>query len=239
MPIRELKTTSSRDAFFDIARGLRPDCQSVHLFGINNAVGTSFEAIYDNGGVYPFPTSAQALTLVSDDAGDTMDVLIEGLDADWNPITETVTLSGLTEVSTTYSFYRVNNAQITSGENAGDIIVSSGTDTVAIIQAGKGVHQAAVYSIPAGHRLYVKRAIFDGDITGNKVFRFRAAVHDPEADDLRLRFWESITATDLEFMLDIPFVVQEKKDFCLEAKAVGTTGAIACYIAGILINEGE
>jgi len=93
MPVRELKDTSSRDAFFDAARGLRPDCETVHLFGINNAVDTSFETIFDNGGVYPFPATAQTLGLVSDDAGDTMSVFIKGLDGDYNQISETVAQS--------------------------------------------------------------------------------------------------------------------------------------------------
>ena len=237
MPIRDLKTTSSRDPFFDVARGLRPDCETVHLFGINNAVGTSFETIFDDGGVYPFPDTAQTLSVVSDDAGDTMSVLITGLDGDYNQITETVTLTGQTGVSTSQSFLRVNDARITSGENAGDITISSGSDVVAIIKAGDGVHQAMVYSVPAGHSLFIKKFLLDGAMSADKTFRFRAALHDPAPDDLILRFWESITSTSLEFNLDIPFVIPEKKDFCIEARAENTSGAVAAYVSGLLIKE--
>lgn len=102
MPVLSLNKTSSRNAYLDIARGLRPDCTSVHLFGINTDIGTSFETIYDNGGgIYTFPSAADTLDLVSTDNDDTMGVQITGLDANWNPISETVTLTGTTEVSTT------------------------------------------------------------------------------------------------------------------------------------------
>lgn len=237
MPVRDLKTTSSRDPFFDVARGLRPDCETVHLFGINNAVGTSFETIFDDGGVYPFPQTAQTLGVVSDDTADTMSVLITGLDGDYNKITETVELTGQSEVSTTQSFLRVNDARITSGENAGDITISSGSDVVALIKSGDGVHKAIVYSVPAGHSLFIKKVLIDGTIIANRKFRFRAALHDPAADDLILRFWESITSTSLDFNLDIPFLVPEKKDFCIEARAENISGAVAAYVSGLLIKE--
>jgi len=237
MPVRELKDTSSRDAFFDVARGLRPDCETVYLFGINNAVDTSFETIFDNGGVYPFPVTAQALGLVSDDAGDTMSVLIKGLDGDYNQISETVALNGQTQVSTSQAFLRVNEAQITSGENAGDITVSSGSDVVALIKAGDGAHQAIVYSVAAGHSLFIKKVLLDGNMSADKAFRFRAAIHDLDDNDLILRFFESVTSTSLDFNLDIPFVVPEKKDFCIEAKAEQTAGVIAAYVSGVLIKE--
>ena len=237
MPIRDLKTTSSRDTFFDVARGLRPDCETVHLFGINNAVGTSFETIFDDGGVYPFPETGQTLGVVSDSAGDTMDVLITGLDNDYNQITETVTLTGQAEANTSQDFLRVNDARITSGENAGDITISSGSDVVAIIKAGNGVHQAIVYSVPAGRSLFIKKVLLDGTMSGEKVFRFRAALHDPAVNDLILRFWESITSTSLDFNLDIPFLIPEKKDFCIEARAENTSGAVAAYVSGLLIKE--
>ena len=237
MPVRDLKTTSSRDPFFDVARGLRPDCETVHLFGINNAVGTSFETIFDDGGVYPFPDTAQTLSVVSDDVGDTMSVLITGLDGDYNKITETVTLTGQTEVSTSQAFLRVNDARITGGENAGDITISSGSDVVAIIKAGDGVHQAIVYSVPAGHSFFIKKMLLDGAISNEKTFRFRAALHDPSADALTLRFWESITSTSLDFNLDIPFIVPEKKDFCIEARAENSSGGVAACVSGLLMKE--
>jgi len=237
MAIRDLKATSSRDAFFDVARGLRPDCETVHLFGINNAVGTSFETIFDDGGVYPFPETAQTLGVVSDDSGDTMDILITGLDSDYNQITETVTLTGQTQATTSQKFLRVNDARIASGENVGDITISSGSDVVAIIKAGDGVHQAIVYSVPAGRSLFIKKVLLDGTMSGDKVFRFRAALHDPVADNLILRFWESITSTSMDFNLDIPFLVPEKKDFCIEARAENTSGPVAAYVSALLIKE--
>ena len=81
----------------------------VSKFGENPAVGTSEETIWDAGGVYDYLTTASQLDVTSTDADDTdggngaRTVVLEGLDANYNEITETVTMDGLTIVQTTNS----------------------------------------------------------------------------------------------------------------------------------------
>jgi hypothetical protein len=142
-----------------------------------------------------------------------------------------------TEVSTTTEFFRVNDARITGGNNAGDITIDHGDNTVAYIQAEKGVHQAIAYSVPAGHTFLISLVKFDGTIGLFGTMRFRAMLQDPAADDLVLHFWDSIARTDLDFSLAVPFALPEKRDFSIEARGTSGTNQIACYLAGILVRN--
>jgi hypothetical protein len=238
MPVLRYNTTSSRNAFFDIARGIRSDCESVHLFGINTTIGTDFETLYDNGGsIYTFPTEQDTLTLASTSGDDTMQVRITGLNDQWREISEVVTLNGTNDVETTSEFFRINDARILGGNNVGDISIDHGANTVAYIQAEKGVHQAIIYSTPAGHSLYICTVKFDGTIGLFGTMRFRAMLQDPASDDLVWHFWDSIARTDLDFDLKIPFKVPEKRDFSIEARGTQGTNQIACYLSGVLMED--
>jgi hypothetical protein len=100
--------------------------------------------------------SAEYLLLQSSSAADTMDVLIFGLDADYNLISELVTLTGTTVVQTTIKFLRVYRAQVaeySTAANAGNITIAANTSgTVqAYINAENGQTQMSHMTIPAGY----------------------------------------------------------------------------------------
>ena len=79
-----------------IARGAVSQTSHVNKFGYNTAVGGSFEIVSDLGTNY-LPTSAGVVSVVSSDAndddGDTgaRTLEIEGLDANYDEIKETIT----------------------------------------------------------------------------------------------------------------------------------------------------
>lgn len=238
MPRLSLNKTSSRDQFFDIARGLRPDCTAVDLFGFNRTVGLTFETIFnDGGGVYTFPASALQMSLVSSSASDTMQVLLTGLDADRAELTELVTLTGTTPVTTTNSFLRINGAQITSGSNVGNITISNSGTTYAYIEAGYGVHQAAIYSTPANRSLYITQVEFtSGTLNENKYITARAGLYGPS--DLTMHFFETTFVTSqLSYKLRKPFKVPAGYDFSLEAKSSAQENALSAYISAVLMDD--
>ena len=123
---------------FDVAQGKFYDQTSVNIFGYNRAVGGSYETIWNNGATYAHPSSAVTMDLVSTSASDTMDVLVSGLDANYDQITETVTLTGTSAVTTSASFLAINSAIILSGSNVGNVSISNGGTTYGYIEAGVG-----------------------------------------------------------------------------------------------------
>lgn len=163
LPVRSI----SED--IDIARGLRTGMQHVFVFGYNNDVDGA-EDIWNGGGDYTgFPTgSAETVTIVSTDANDASGgtgartVKIFGLDSNWALAEETLTMNGLTLVTSSGTFRRVYKVEvITAGSgntNAGALTVAHSTTTAnifSVVPAGYSLSQMAVYTIPAGYTGYL------------------------------------------------------------------------------------
>jgi len=221
----------------DAARGIMGNVEAVNIFGFNRAVGTSFETLWNNGGSYSFLSAEQQLSVVSTDAADTMDVLIQGLDGDYNEVTETITLDGTNAVTTTNSFLRVNNAVILSGENAGDITGSYTTTDVFFIEAGIGTTQACVYTVPAGHSLYLFRIdLTSGTVTFNRYLTYRNRIDSENGRVLRVA--EATWETGMQsFDRQVPFKIGEKTDFQFEAKSSGSSNEVSIFIEAILVDD--
>lgn len=221
----------------DAARGIMGNVEAVNIFGFNRTIGTSFETIWNNGGSYSFLADEQQLSVVSTDAADTMDVLIQGLDGDYNEVDETITLTGTNAVTTTNSFLRVNNAVILSGENAGNITGSYTSTDVFYIEAGIGTTQACVYTVPAGHSLYLFRIdLTSGTVTGNKYLTYRNRIDSENGRVLRVA--EATWQTGQQsFDRQVPFKISEKTDFQFEAKSSSSDNEVSIFIEAILVDD--
>ena len=221
----------------DFSRGHYLNVTPLHIFGFNRSVGTSFETIFnDGGGVYTFPSSALVLSLVSS-AADTCVVCVYGLDADWLEITENVTLTGTTPVTTTKSFFRVNGAYVVSGDQSGNVSITNNGTKYAYIEAGTGVSQACVLSTSATKVAYITDVMFtSGTVTGNRYLTGRAYLK--QYDMAVQNFWQSTWAEgQISFNLSVPFKLPPKSDFMLEAKSSASENEIAVYINGFVIDD--
>lgn len=123
--------------------------------------------VWEGGGAYPFQASATKLEILSASANDTAagtgarTFVIQGLDTNFNQISETITLNGVTPVQTVNSYLRVNSLTIASAGsgnvNAGDVTlrVTGAGATQAIARAGYGFAKQCVFTVPAGFTLLV------------------------------------------------------------------------------------
>jgi len=133
-----------------------------NLFAFGPAQSTTSRTIWELGGTteYVFPASAVTMTVVSSSATDTgtAKVVISGLDASYNIISETITLNGTTPVSTVNQYLRINgvtmlNPAAGQTSNVGNITVANGGFTYGYITATYGKSEAAVYTVPNGYTL--------------------------------------------------------------------------------------
>ena len=221
----------------DVAKGNIWDSRPLNIFGFNRTVGTDFETLWDDGGSYVYPSSALVMSAVSSSASDTMSVLIVGLDADYNEITETVTLNGITPVSTNLSFFRINSAAILSGENLGNISISSGGTKYAHIGIGIGTTQACVYTVPAGHSVYLFRIdCTSGTNNGQKYLTIRNVVCNEIGRKLRVA--EATFSTSMvSFDRQVPFKLSEKSDFSFESKSSSSENEVSIFVEAILVKD--
>ena len=162
------------NSYFAIAKGEVVDNSVVFISGKNPNVLTSDlpETIWNVGGLYPWSAwngGNKSLSLVSTSASDTAAVVLSGLDNNYDPVSVTITLNGLTPVNTPTSFFRLNNAIYLDGPNSnvGTITIKIGSQTgttVGQIDPQTGNTSMSIYTVPNGYTAY---SVY-GDFSVNK-----------------------------------------------------------------------
>jgi len=229
-----------------VARGQIPWHTKVDIFGFSGNVGSTalgplWEGLTSSGGTYAYPGSASALTLVSDSVSDTsaLSIIISGLDANYAPITETIAMNGTTNVTTTKSFFRINNMSTTNGLNAGNITAKIGVTTYAKISTGIGQTQMSLYTVPAGYTLYLSYVQADANIgfTSSSYLTFAEYNKDNTTGETNL-LNQSTYVQAFQFPFATPVPHTEKTDIQFQVKASSGTNTIAnIYAGGILIKD--
>ena len=163
-----------------VAKGQFADISHIHKFGAvpamsQNQTGTIWDVNDTN---YPFSafTTAGTLSVPAVDASDDgISLTIIGLDENYDPQSETISVSSTTSTTTTNSFIRVFRAY-TGSTNVANINIQKGGTTVARVSAGKAQTLMAVYTIPAGYTAYLLKGTATcqagADATGNMYIRY-------------------------------------------------------------------
>ena len=223
---------------FDIAQGKMYDSEAVNIFGFNRAVGNSFETVWNDGDTYAFPAAALTMKIVSSSTSDTMDVLVVGLDASYNEVRQTVTLTGTGAVTIPTALYRINSAIILAGSNVGNITIASGGVTYAFIEAELGTTQSCIYTVPADHDLYLFRITANSATAGgSKYVTIRNALQSSTGRWLKVAE-ATFSQSQVNYDRQVPFKIAEGTDFMFEAKSSASTNEVAIFVEAVLVKQG-
>jgi len=228
-----------------VSRGQIPYHKTLFKFGSNPTVDASLETVWSEGGIYAYPSAAIVMKVSSSSNNDTgsgtgaQTVLVSGLDANYNEISETVTLNGQTAVLTTNSFIRVfRSFVVTAGSGAtaaGDIYIGTGTVTAGVpatvyakIPLGANQTLMAVWTVPAGYTAYMDQGTFSAagsntnhSIKGQLCFR-------PFGGVMRVGAELGLSSGFALFDFAYPISFPEKTD--IEARALALSGT-GFYVA--------
>jgi hypothetical protein len=229
-----------------VARGQVDGHTPLNIFGFSTAVGSTalgpvWEGLTLSGGAYTYPSSASQLVLVSDSASDTsaLSVRIDGLDANFAPISETIAMNGTTNVTTTNSFLRINMMSTTNGLNVGNITAKISTTTYAKINAGIGQTQMSIYTVPKGYTFYLSYIQADASIgfTSSNYIKYAEYNKDNVSGEVNV-----LNQTTFVQTLNIPYTCSiahtEKTD--IQYQVIANSGSpFSCniYAGGILIKN--
>jgi len=238
-------TIADSNYYMNVARGLDDGQYPVSRSGYNPdcAQGT-LESIWVEGGIYPFASwnVAGKLYVISTSESDTgQQIYIEGLDASYVPINETITTNGTTAVATTKNFLRIYTATIISANapNVGEITfrLLSGVGTVvAHIGAGLSITKLSQYTVPAGYTAYVQY----GDATafrsgsGNIGSRLQMMVR-PYGGTFVAAFMAEVVNGYYRNDFTVPMKLTEKSDIDVQLVADGNNTQVTCNWQMILI----
>ena len=158
----------SLDYSISISSGNLTGVDYIEKFGMNIDVDSNKETIWDGGGLYNYLLSPETVAVTSTSGNDSATgtgartVEVQGLNENYELITETLTVGGAPGVQTFIRVFRVR--VLTAGSvrvNVGTLsITTTGTSTVLaqiVIQGGSGTGQTfmSLYTVPAGKTAYL------------------------------------------------------------------------------------
>ncbi len=245
------------DPRFLIPLGVYEGITASNHFGSNPVVGTSYEIIREAGGGHTWLSAAAVHDVTSSSTNDTSDgtgirtVLLTGLDANYNVITETVTMNGTTTVNTSASFLRINEAHgVSAGSNetnVGDIYITEtgGAFTAGVpddldlvqekIPVGFTQSESTIFTIPAGFTFYTHSILLFA--AANKTVTFRECIRHSE-DAITTVLFEGV-AQDTEELIQrgaMP-IVEEKHSIFMQAKVNTGSAEVSAAVDGWLVNN--
>lgn len=224
-----------------VARGQIDGHSTVNIYGYQPAIAQTFIPVWENATAYTYPVAATQMNLAGT-AGDTATINIQGLDANYAPISENVVLNGATPVTTTKSYLRINgmNVAVGSATNpAGVVTLKDLTNTTiyAQINAGVGRTQAAIYTVPAGYTFFLSRIDINTSLNGNNFATYQNKTISP-AGVVQLT-QQAPFAINYHTQRVMPRPIPEKTDVQLMCKVNSTTGAVSISQEGYLIKNAD
>ena len=167
MPIHDIRSISqvgTTEPFeLQLARGQIPGHTAIQRLGrvpamSVNTTGTLWDI---NDTIYPWSAwdTAGTLTVNRANAGDAgKNVIITGLDANYNPVSTTIALTNATGNTSATVFKRLDQVRMNgTAANVGQIDVLKGATTVARILAGVGQSLKGTFTVPAGYTAYLSQ----------------------------------------------------------------------------------
>jgi len=244
--VRSISQVGTYEPFdLQVARGQIQGHSTVNIYGYGAAITTATIPAWENATAYTFPATATTMNLVStvNTGGDKTGtrILIQGLDANYVAISESLTLNGTTVVVTTKSYLRINSisvASVTAGAAPTGVITLkdlTNTTTYAQIAASFGRSQMSIYTVPAGNTFYLSR------------INAYAAANGSSADFITYSNTTYSSTGVVQYTQQAPFTnsyqsqrvmprpFAEKTDIVLRFKTSANTYAVAIAAEGFLI----
>ena len=161
------KFVTASNPLLDVPRGRSGKMSAVNKFGANLSVtADAREDVWDGGGTYSFPATA-LITKVSQKVNQAAmvgaTIELQGLDADWSLVVQTVALNGsdtTTAVTLDTPLIRVFRMKVLANV-VGDQNITAHNDAddhdYAVITAGNNQTLMAIYTVPAGYTAYLTK----------------------------------------------------------------------------------
>jgi hypothetical protein len=244
--VRSISQVGTYEPFdLQVARGQISGHSILSIFGYQPSVTTTSIPVWENAAAYTYITAASTLTLVSTSASDntSASVFINGLDANFVPISETLALNGTTDVTTVNSYFRVNSmVLVTPGTsqstNVGTITLKQTTNTISRINIGVGRSQSTIYTVPAGYSFYLDLVEINTSNTyaGTTIMTYKVqTINNVNGVKSLLLQQPFLTLYSIQRPSD-PFAYAEKTDIQWQLSTNTGTVAAGVIITGKLIR---
>jgi len=211
-----------------IAQGLVSGTSSINKFGYRESIPSSYQTIWDGTADYAYAAAGTVLAVADDTGSDNNGTVeVQGLDQNYAPITETLTIGG---AASSNQFLRVFRASMitsnTGSTNVDEIRIKRATTDLAIILAGAGQTLMSLYTIPAGKTGYLIKLQGNVDANNDALFRL---ISRPLNGSFNVKGQFGVFASGFTVDYPIPLVFTEKTDLQVVAKSQNNVGGGATF----------
>ena len=211
-----------------IAQGLVSGTSSINKFGYRESIPSSYQTIWDGTTDYAYAAAGTVLAVADDTGSDNNGTVeVQGLDQNYAPITETLTIGG---AASSNQFLRVFRASMitsnTGSTNVDEIRIKRATTDLAIILAGAGQTLMSLYTIPAGKTGYLIKLQGNVDANNDALFRL---ISRPLNGSFNVKGQFGVFASGFTVDYPIPLVFTEKTDLQVVAKSQNNVGGGATF----------
>jgi len=240
--IRSISQVGTTEPFeLQVGRGQIPGHLFRHRQGrapamSQNQTGTVWDV---DDTLYPWSAwdTAGTVTVSRADAGDAgKNVILAGLDADYNPVTTTITLTNATGNTSSTVFKRLDLVRMngTSG-NVGQINVLKGATTVGRILAGIGQSLKGTYTVPAGYTAYLTQGTMtvQNGADGSGFFYYRTP-----GERFLIGHTFEVAGYQYLYQFTAPFALPEKTDIDVRVTVRSNNARVTAAYDMYLIKNG-
>jgi len=211
-----------------IAQGLVSGTSSINKFGYRESIPSSYQTIWDGTADYAYAAAGTVLAVADNTGSDNNGTVeVQGLDQNYAPITETLTIGG---AASSNQFLRVFRASMitsnTGSTNVDEIRIKRATTDLAIILAGAGQTLMSLYTIPAGKTGYLIKLQGNVDANNDALFRL---ISRPLNGSFNVKGQFGVFASGFTVDYPIPLVFTEKTDLQVVAKSQNNVGGGATF----------
>lgn len=245
---RAVARTFTSDMILDISKGLIPGHSMVYVNSYANVIDTTTKLVWPFASQYVFSDTPTSFWLTSTNALDDQDILIQTLDADYNPQSFVITLIGQTPIEFSIGVgLRINKVRCVSPTpTLGDVYAARENnhtdgipnDTSMIVSAFEQDHQTsglALHTVRAGHTLFGYTGYFSAPKGRDDDFFWNARNPELSIPD---------TITNVVSIYEGPFEVNfamtpipEKTDAYFSSKTEQASGRVSLRVVGILVDN--
>ena len=242
----------SEDIPLAIARGR---VSGHHVVTINGSVvtDTNDSTVWNNGGIYVYPSAATTMTVSSSSVNDVSTssgasvVFVSGLDANYNSISEYITMNGQSAVSTTKSYLRINGMNVVSGSaNEGNIYIGTGAVTSGVpatiygeIVTGYVNSLQSFYTVPANHDAYIYYGSLASGTTASNKYVIGKLMVRPFGGVMGAVMRTTLATGINSFQFPMPLRVSSKSDIEARARSSSGTDDVASIVQLVLVHHDD
>lgn len=230
--IRSISQVGTYEPFdLQVSRGQIPGHKRLLKFGYNALINEVEETVWEYGGLYVYPSSAITLSVVSSSGATDSGVVLtaQGLDANYNELSESLVLSGSGTATTTQQFLRINRVFVSGSKALTGVVSLTNNGTTYASLNSDNQTLMALWTVPAGYTAY----IFQTDVTvlteTNNKFGTIRLVSRTQGGVFRTQDMFSAQNSDVTRTYSLPLPLAEKTD--IEFRAIGSSANAALHVS--------